>query len=167
MQREIQKLKILLEEENALRNRENDYCSETETEGDDVSNDVRGVSASVDINKTPTITSNLLTTGDESGEDVPLASFIRRGKNSAKSKMSQLDSLGTKAWMSCDLAEDSSRDLCKLNNDRQPAGRKRIRVVISDDEADETDEINGSGRRLHKRLVEDVATFEKGWIQAI
>ncbi|XP_019704560.2 protein TONSOKU isoform X1 [Elaeis guineensis] len=158
LQRDIEKLKILLEEENAFRNRENDYCSETETEGDDVSNDVPGVCASVDINKTPTITSNLLTTGEE---DVPLASLIRRSKNSAKIKMSQLDSLSKKARMTCDLAEASSRDLCKLNDDQQPAGRKRIRVVISDDETDETDEINGSGRKLHKRLVEDVATFEK------
>lgn len=150
LQHDIQELKHLLDKEDILRNLGNDYCSETETEGDDVSYNVPSSHNSLDI------TNPKLVTNVENYEDeVPLSSLFRRSKNPSKIKTSQLSPYEKEASKSCNLAGDFLGGMRKSGDNQQPVGRKRSRVVISDDEADE---MNQPCKEPHRSLIEDMIT---------
>nr|XP_018681426.1 PREDICTED: protein TONSOKU isoform X2 [Musa acuminata subsp. malaccensis] len=149
LQQDIQMLKSLLKED-ALKDQQSDYCSETETEGGNLSTDILGLSASQDSDDSAKSRPSLLACVEDLDDDVPLASLGRLSKSSAKIKMSQLDSLGVRTTASSNHAQASSRDLSKSRDDQQHVDRKRVRVVLSDDEADDPDEMNGSRQKLHR-----------------
>ncbi|URE05449.1 TPR [Musa troglodytarum] len=151
LQQDIQMLKSLLKED-ALKDQQSDYCSETETEGGNLSTDILGLSASQDSDDSAKSRPSLLACVEDLDDDVPLASLGHLSKNSAKAKfkMSQLDSLGVRTNASSNHAQASSRDLSKSCDDQQHVDRKRVRVVLSDDEDDDPDEMNGSRQKLHR-----------------
>ncbi|CAL9162518.1 unnamed protein product [Musa hybrid cultivar] len=149
LQQDIQMLKSLLKED-ALKDQQSDYCSETETEGGNLSTDILGLSASQASDDSAKSRPSLLACVEDLDDDFPLASLGRLSKSSAKIKMSQLDSLGVRTSASSNHAQASSRDLSKSRDDQQHVDRKRVRVVLSDDEADDPDEMNGSRKKLHR-----------------
>lgn len=157
-------LKSLLKED-ALKDQQSDYCSETETEGGNLSTDILGLSASQDSDDSAKSRPSLLACVEDLDDDVPLASLGHSSKSSAKIKMSQLDSLGVRTNASSNHAQASSRDLSKSRDDQQHVDRKRVRVVLSDDEADDPDEMYGSRQKLH-RSSEFVTAPDRGWYKA-
>ncbi|KAJ8504389.1 hypothetical protein OPV22_005275 [Ensete ventricosum] len=149
LQQDIQMLKPLLKED-ALKDQQSDYCSETETEGGNLSTDILRLSASQDSNDSGKSRPSLLACVEDLDDDVPLASLGHSNKSSTKIKMSQLDSLDVRTNASSNHAQASSRDLSKSRDDQRHVDRKRVRVVLSDDEADDPDEMNGSRQKLHR-----------------
>ncbi|CAA7405317.1 unnamed protein product [Spirodela intermedia] len=135
LQDDIQKLRRVVDNEDELKNFRNEYCSETETEGEEISS--RAPDAYHLREENGTVTSRVLPTAnvDDFGEDRPLASLVSLKKNQSKAKISILDSHSMRSIRS--LIPESPRDLSKSSHSQQHA-RKRARVIISDDE-DESD----------------------------
>ncbi|XP_058073084.1 protein TONSOKU isoform X2 [Magnolia sinica] len=100
--------------------------------------------SSTKINASPR-RSNPLPIVEEFTDDLPLISLIRQSKNSSKKKRSPFH--GDKISSPCKVTKPSSKDI----DDPQPIGRKRVRVVLSDDESDINDEMDHSSRRFQKR----------------
>ncbi|WOK94400.1 protein TONSOKU isoform X1 [Canna indica] len=159
LQLDIGNLKPLLK--GVLDNQYSDYCSETETEGGDSPASIPTVSALQESDGSAKSRSILPVHVEEFDEDAPLASIVRLSKNSAKTKKSQLDSHVVKSDISANRAQASSRDLSKSNDDQQQTGRKRTRVVISDDEADDLYEMDESKKRPHRSSIEHMNRPQK------
>ncbi|RLN08873.1 protein TONSOKU isoform X2 [Panicum miliaceum] len=109
-----------------------DYCSETDTEGGCTSD-------------------NMLDPEDDNGQvgnkyseepddDVTLASLVHRSRSSSKIKACKMHSSSKKVVEQCDVAEDT-RTVLSRSCTNHSVGRKRVRVVLSDDESEESPEI--------------------------
>nr|CAD1827295.1 unnamed protein product [Ananas comosus var. bracteatus] len=140
LQQDIHHLRQLLKED-AFKGTESDYCSETETEGGDVSDDLPRVCTHSNIDRPATSRAT-----EDFDEDIPLASLVHQNKNLSKIKPSQSHSLGMKTGKPSNFLESPSESIRKSYDDQESAGRKRIRVVISDDEADEPNTMDQSKR---------------------
>ncbi|XP_077242137.1 tetratricopeptide repeat (TPR)-containing protein [Tasmannia lanceolata] len=153
LQHDIENLKSSPNKEFEVRNRAKECCSETETEGDVFSDDgseaFNSPIASTRLNPTLSV--------EEFSNDIPLASLIQPRKTLSKNKKKQLDCCGGKAGISSKATKALSRD----TDDQEPVGRKRIRVVLSDDEIDECVAMDISRTRLNKHLEEDVGTSDE------
>ena len=136
-----------------------DYCSETETEGGGISENPSNACESPEVSKPAASRPNMYIV-EESDDLVPLAKLIRQKKNLLKFKTSKLDTHDKHINTPCNSGQASSGDShrsCSL----QSVGRKRVRVVISDDEA-ELDDIDEMRKQFHGSLIEDMATSDKG-----
>ncbi|XP_020590529.1 protein TONSOKU-like isoform X2 [Phalaenopsis equestris] len=153
---EIQNVERLLNGGELLMRVDQDYCSETETEGVVASLLSSDESDSLEINN-PSIFEDKpnLATGDDVDVDVPLRMLIEKSKKSSKMEMS---SLNTKAKMSDSSGERLNRDLVDHDVNLQSLGRKRVRLIISDEEDEEPDQAAQLRKMNHGNPIEDVAT---------
>ncbi|KQK02062.1 protein TONSOKU isoform X2 [Brachypodium distachyon] len=148
LQQEIDNLKQILNQHEA-RNTVSDYCSETESEGGDVSDNM------LDPEDNHEHAAN--TYSDEPDDDAILASLVHRSTDSSKIKESKIHTAPKKVDKLRDMDKGSKEVLSK--SCRNYSARKRVRVVISDDEADESPEINQSKRILTSR-TDNLSTSE-------
>jgi hypothetical protein len=130
MQEKIDNLKQLLNQHEA-RHTISDYCSETDSEGGctpdnmlDPEDDNEQVG-----NKYP----------EEPDDDVTLASLVHRSRSSSKIKAPKMHSSSKNIDELCDVAED--RTVLSRSCTNHSVGRKRVRVILSDDESEESPEI--------------------------
>lgn len=142
--------------EDAFKGTESDYCSETETEGGDVSDDLPHVCTHSNIDRPATSRAT-----EDFDEDIPLASLVHQNKNLSKIKASQSHSLVMKTGKPSNFLESSLESIRKSYDDQESAGRKRIRVVISDDEADELNTMDQS-KRPPRCPVKNTSTASRG-----
>ncbi|KAI3735773.1 hypothetical protein L6452_15286 [Arctium lappa] len=125
----------------------NDCCSETDTEGDDIS------LIKSDMNYSPRLNvPNSYGIEDSAADEVPSVSLLRSNGYHTKSKGSQL----TKHCTSTKSLETSPRSMSR-STCSQTASRKRGRLVLSDDE-DENKEMWCPRGRVHESPEEHVAT---------
>ncbi|XP_034683390.1 protein TONSOKU [Vitis riparia] len=146
----IDKLKQSGNEKHEGRNIAEDCCSETDTEGDDCfSNSRSDPSCSVKKGKSKS-------DRGEFKDDVPLISLLQSNKKLPKRNIAHVDEvLPTGA---------SHKSSSTSTSNQQTVGRKRIRVVLSDDEGEMQDEVacsNFECGRLHKCPVEDVGATDE------
>ncbi|CAO2047258.1 unnamed protein product [Urochloa humidicola] len=131
MQEKIDNLKRVRNQHEA-RDTVSDYCSETDTEGGCTSD-------------------NMLDPEDDNGQlgnkyseepddDVTLASLVHRSRSSSKIKAPKMRNSSKKVDELCDVAEDN-RTVLSGSCTNQSVGRKRVRMVLSDDESEESPEI--------------------------
>ncbi|KAK4840892.1 hypothetical protein QYF36_020698 [Acer negundo] len=135
-----------------------DCCSETDTEGNDHKSDSRSSACcSLDLVKSRSSRSKTLAgvEVEEFNNDLPLISFLQSSKSSPKMKMPYVE----KQNISSKRTEASPRSLSKSTN--SIVSRKRIRVVLSDDEGEMDDEFECLKGRVHKCPVEAVATSDE------
>lgn len=142
----------------ATQNSEKECCSETETEGDAHLSDWRSNASSSERSKSLCVAGDL-------NDDLPLISLLQSRKSSPRKKTAH--AVTHKA--SSKPNEDSAKCLSKAASDQQTAlGRKRVRIILSDDEDEAHDEMNCSQERLNSSPVEDVATCdERGSIDSL
>uniref|UniRef100_A0A6N2LC22 Protein TONSOKU n=1 Tax=Salix viminalis TaxID=40686 RepID=A0A6N2LC22_SALVM len=160
LQHEIEKLKS----ENWEIERKNlaaDCCSETDTEGDDHLSDCRSnASCSQEINESGSAGSKYLAGAEGLNDDLPLISLLRSHKNSPRIKSTQEEMHNTSTWPT----KASPQCFSKTASDQQTVlSRKRIRIVLSDDEDEMHDEVDCSRERLNRCPPEDVATSNGLW----
>ncbi|KAJ6419255.1 hypothetical protein OIU84_029382 [Salix udensis] len=160
MRHEIEKLKS----ENWEIERKNlaaDCCSETDTEGDDHLSDCRSnASCSQEINESGSAGSKYLAGAEGLNDDLPLISLLRSHKNSPRTKSTQEEMHNTSTWPT----KASPQCFSKTASDQQTVlSRKRIRIVLSDDEDEMHDEVDCSRERLNRCPPEDVATSNGLW----
>lgn len=153
MQLDIQNLKSLLKE-GVLNDQVSDYCSETETGGNSPESNCHISASQTSSNSSRSIPS-LPGHVEEFDADAPLASLVCLSKNSRKKKISESDPHVVRANITSDIAQDSSRGLSNSWDDQRQVGRKRVRVVISDDEVDDSEMMNGSKRTPHRSSLND------------
>ncbi|KAL5976342.1 hypothetical protein ACLOJK_020673 [Asimina triloba] len=147
LQHDIQDLKDLLDV--VEDNPDLEYCSETETEG--VISDCRSDDFSSGGTSFSPKRSQELPLIEEPNDDAPLISLIRSRKKSLKTKLSPLH--GEKS--TCKVTNGSCKD------HPQQIGRKRVRLVLSDDENNEC-EINHSSKRPQNSPKEAIVSPNKG-----
>lgn len=157
MQHEIDKLKESKIEDLEARDVARDCCSETDTEGNDHLPDVRSsASFSAEISKSDSGRSKTLAGLEEVEDDEPLVSFLRSSVRLPKWKTAYVE----KQKILSKPTEHSPKSLSISTNSKQTGGgRKRIRVVLSDDEGEMDDE-EGLKGRFQKCPVEGVATSD-------
>lgn len=127
------------------------YCSETETEIENLSPNRSEVSLSPERSTSNSIRSKSHSFPDESNENVPLISFLHPGKKASKLRLGHETAVHT----SIKLPESSPR-ATSISAGGQAVGRKRIRLVISDDECENMEQ--HTSRRTVSRGNEEVAT---------
>ncbi|KAM3244362.1 hypothetical protein ACQJBY_055975 [Aegilops geniculata] len=132
----IENLKQKLNQHGA-RDTVSDYCSETESEGGDASDKM------LDQEDSDGHAAN--TYSEEPDDHVVLASLVHRSRSSSNTKASKIHSIQKKVDRSCDMDERTREVLSKSCSNQ--SGKRRVRVFISDDEADESPEIDQSKKK--------------------
>jgi hypothetical protein len=155
LQHEIERLKS----KNTELERQNlamDCCSETDTDGDDHLSDCRSnASCSQEINKSGSAGSKSLAGAEGLNDNLPLISLLRSHKNSPRTKSTQEEMHNISTWPT----EASPKCFSKTASDQQTVlSRKRIRIVLSDDEDEMHDKVDCPRERLNRCPPEDVAT---------
>ncbi|KAF2947279.1 protein TONSOKU [Oryza sativa Japonica Group] len=148
LQQEIDSLKRMSDQHEA-RDTVSDYCSETESEDGNVSDNILNTE-----DNDGNIANNI---SEEFDDDVVLASLVHKSKSS-KTKASKIHSSPKNVDESCDM--DGSPEEVVSKSFSNHSGRKRVRVVISDDEAEEAPEIDQSKRTLTGR-ADSLSTSER------
>ncbi|XP_015955901.1 protein TONSOKU isoform X1 [Arachis duranensis] len=146
----IDKLKNSIEDESGAKNMAEDCCSETDTEAD---NNLSIAGSDDDLCSPHTSSrSKALSTGEEFIDDMPLLSIYQSLKGSSRKTTGHMEDLtNTKQ------ADKSSKSLTNLTGNHQAVvGRKRVRVILSDDE----DEMECSSKRSHDCVLEDRSTYD-------
>ncbi|XP_022884500.1 protein TONSOKU [Olea europaea var. sylvestris] len=135
-----------------------DCCSETETELDDLSPADRSHSSFLpEKSKLNSMKSKFNDTPDELDEDTPLISLRQPKRNLAKLRTAR--AAVTKASTK---PPESSTQSTSRSSGSLTIGRKRVRVILSDDEdEDEGDEVHCSSRTVHKCPTEGVPTLDE------
>lgn len=129
-----------MSDQHEARDTVSDYCSETESEDGNVSDNILNTE-----DNDGNIANNI---SEEFDDDVVLASLVHKSKSS-KTKASKIHSSPKNVDGSCDM--DGSPEEVVSKSFSNHSGRKRVRVVISDDEAEEAPEIDQSKRTLTGR----------------
>ncbi|KAL6911597.1 hypothetical protein ACP4OV_000402 [Aristida adscensionis] len=130
LQEKIDNLKQILNQHEA-RDNISDYCSETDTEGGSASDNIFDLEDGE---------GQIADKYADEADDVTLASLVHKSRSSSKTKVSKISSPFKKVDELCDMSEGARTVLSKSFSNHS-VGRKRVRVVISDDEADESPEI--------------------------
>ncbi|XP_020974960.1 protein TONSOKU isoform X2 [Arachis ipaensis] len=145
----IDKLKNSIEAESGAKNMAEDCCSETDTEAD---NNL-SIAGSDDLCSPHTSSrSKALSTGEEFIDDMPLMSIYQSLKGSSRKTTGHMEDL-----TSTKQADKSSKSLTNLTGNHQAVvGRKRVRVILSDDE----EEMECSSKRSHDCVLEDRSTYD-------
>ncbi|KAK8971087.1 Protein TONSOKU [Platanthera guangdongensis] len=155
LQIEIQNVKRLLNTGDFSRRMDQDYCSETETEGIVASDRIFSECESEEINNHSNFEVSAKKFTDDEIDDVPLRMLVQKCKKAPKLVSS---SLNTKSKSPNSLCEASSGDLPSSHDNHKSLGRKHVRVVISDGEDEDPDQMHQPIKRNHGNPVEDVAT---------
>lgn len=153
----IHKLKNSQTEELEPQILKEDFCSETETEGDDqLSNSRSNISCSPEISKLSFSKSKPCPNGEDVMDDVPSVSILSPTESASKSKHRCISKPAT-----CREQTEISSKSNSRPTSSQAISRKRVRVILSDDES-ENDEVPHSSGRFHISPAEDVATSDEG-----
>ncbi|XAR73209.1 hypothetical protein NMG60_11007107 [Bertholletia excelsa] len=147
LQQLIDKLKEPKTTETEAQNMVYNRCSETETENGDSCE----ISCSQETNKS-SIGKSKSHSREELKDDLPLISLLCSHKNSAKTKTAHIPVISTSPTLA------SPKSTSRSTDSQQTVGRKRIRLVLSDDEGEMYDEVECPRGRDFKALEEDVAT---------
>ncbi|XP_039033886.1 protein TONSOKU-like [Hibiscus syriacus] len=153
LQLEIDKLKQSKVEELDAKYIATDFCSETDTEGDDHFSDdmpntyLEALCSSSSKSSTP------LAASGESNDDLPLISLIKPRKRSCKSKTAHTVNKNISMELDDTLPEGLPKP---TSNQKTVVRHKRVRLFLSDDEGDLLDD----ARRLHKCSVEVAVSDE-------
>ncbi|GAV62553.1 TPR_8 domain-containing protein/TPR_12 domain-containing protein [Cephalotus follicularis] len=136
-----------------------DCCSETDTEGDDHSSDSRvKENCSPQIRKCGPSRANSLAGFEELDDDMLLISVVKSNKNMHKMKKASVE----KSNNSTKPIKASPKSFRKLiSNDQTVVGRKRVRVVHSDDEVEGQNEVETRKGQLQKLPAEGVASSDE------
>lgn len=146
LQVEINLLKQLKERELEKQDGKENCCSETDTEGS-----LRSLDDGFNACGSP----ETLVGIEEADDDVPLTSLLKSSRSSPKIRPTCMGKEKISSNFSKVSPRGSSKSAC---NQEVVAGRKRLRVVLSDDEDAMCTEVQCSKSRTHSCLVEDVAT---------
>ncbi|XP_042971160.1 protein TONSOKU-like isoform X1 [Carya illinoinensis] len=152
----IDKLKQSGDKELERHNVAEDCCSETDTEGNDHLSESRYNACCLpEMSKWNSSRSKSEASVEELNDDVPLISLIGYGRNSPKMKSAQ----SGKQNICTQPTKVLPKSLSESTRDQQTVvGRKRVRVILSDDESEEPDEVKCSKGSPGKCPVEAVAT---------
>lgn len=137
---------------------ESDCCSETETEGDDLSPNGSHMSYFQEASTTNSAKSQSHSRMEELNDDLPLTSLFHSRKNPTKQKTTRVPVNSTKPTQA--LPESMPR----FSESQQSVGRKRIRVILSDDEGEmyeDVEEVECPRQRRQKGLEEHIATSDE------
>ncbi|XP_024026928.1 protein TONSOKU [Morus notabilis] len=146
LQVEINLLKQLKERELEKQDGKENCCSETDTEGS-----LRSLDDGFNACGSP----ETLVGIEEVDDDVPLTSLLKSSRSSPKIRPTCMGKEKISSNFSKVSPRGSSKSAC---NQEVVAGRKRLRVVLSDDEDAMCTEVQCSKSRTHSCPVEDVAT---------
>ncbi|OMO57086.1 Leucine-rich repeat, ribonuclease inhibitor subtype [Corchorus capsularis] len=156
LQSEIDELKQSKAEPEANHIR-TDYWPETDTEVDDnISDNISNADSRV-MSKCNSNRSAHVAATEDFNDDVPLISLIQSSKRSLKSKAAQTGKYNSSTEPDKALSKSLSKS---TNNQQTVVGRKRVRIILSDDEGDMNDEVEGSAGRLDKWPVDTAASDE-------
>ncbi|XXG69690.1 hypothetical protein AAC387_Pa06g2492 [Persea americana] len=162
LQHDIKNLKQSLNEEDEVRNR-GEYCSETETEGGGLPDNGSDASNSpikdVFASKRPSPPEF-----EELSDDTPLVSLIHSSNKLYNKKISPSSGIktgGSGKVIDTSQGKKATRSSSKDIDYQHPTGRKRIRVVLSDDEVDERGGMDNSSKRPCKQTLDDMATSDE------
>ena len=155
----IDKLKKSKDKELETHNVAEDCCSETYTEGNyHLSESRSDACCSPEMSKLNSSRSNSVASVEELNDDVPLISLLRSSKNSPKMKAAQSE----KHNISTQPAKVLPKSLSiSTSNQQTGVGRKRARVILSDDESEVPYEVERSKGRPDKCPVEAVTTSDE------
>lgn len=143
----INKLKESKDTESGKEDEREDYCSESDTEGNiHTSNDRSDASDSPD-----------LVGVDDMSDDVPLVSFLQSTRSLPKIKSTNVG----KQKASSNFIKVSPKRSSRSVSNQDTVGRKRVRVVLSDDEDETFVEVERCKGRTLSCPVEDVATSDE------
>ncbi|KAL8168242.1 hypothetical protein V2J09_009741 [Rumex salicifolius] len=150
LQLEIDNLKQLNDVELGAQNVNKDCCPETETEGSDYMSD-GGSDVSVSPQKNRDLHAEKPVSGTEEWEDEPLISVVQSNDKVVKQNMDCVGRISS-------MYEASPRCSSKsISNPQTSVGRKRVRLVLSDDEEELCNDVECRGR-LNSNSIEVVAT---------
>lgn len=155
----IDKLKKSNDKELETHNVAEDCCSETYTEGNyHLSESRSDACCSPEMSKLNSSRSNSVASLEELNDDVPLISLLQSSKNSPKMKAAQSE----KHNISTQPAKVLPKSLSiSTSNQQTGVGRKRARVILSDDESEVPNEVERSKGRPDKCPVEAVTTSDE------
>lgn len=152
----IDEVKQSGDKEHERHNVAGDCCSETDTEGDDHLSEIRyNARCSPSTSKWNSSRSKAVASVEELNDDVPLISLIGSSKNSPKMKSAQSGKQNICTQPTKVLPKSFSKS---TSNQQTVVGRKRVRVILSDDESEEPDEVKSSKGRPTKCPGEAVTT---------
>ncbi|KAL6965580.1 hypothetical protein U1Q18_036634, partial [Sarracenia purpurea var. burkii] len=160
---EARRLQLLIDKLKQSKTREleakimrQECCSETDTEGNDISPNGSDTSSFQETSKTSSVKSQSRTRVEERKDDLPLISLLHSRKNSTQLNTAGLPVTSKKA------TQDSPKSMPIATDSQQIAvGRKRIRVIVSDGEDEMHDGVECPMGRHHKGQGEDVATSDE------
>ena len=168
------RLQLLIDKLKQKNNREletqdvaEEHCSETDTEGNShASYDRSNVCFSPESSKSNPSISKSLDSVEELNDDVPLVSLIRSKRSSPKMVPVHIGKQSnptkpTEVSPKCSSKSISNQPTIGSKSTSPIVGRKRVRVVLSDDEDDMRDEVESSSGRTHNCPVEDVAKSDE------
>ncbi|GJM87258.1 hypothetical protein PR202_ga03195 [Eleusine coracana subsp. coracana] len=115
------------------RDNVSDYCSETDTEGGNASDNM------LPEEENDLVASKYSDEHDDN-DDVTLASLVQKSRSSSKIKAPKIRSPSRNVDELCDIVE-GTRTVSSRSCTNHSVGRKRVRVVLSDDEVEESHEI--------------------------
>jgi hypothetical protein len=155
----IDKLKQSKDKEFERHILEEDCCSETDTEGNDHFSESSRSSArcSQDMSKSNSSRLKSVASVEELSDDVPLISLLQSNKDSPKTEAAQLE----KHNIFTRTTKASPKSVSKSTSNQQTVGRKRVRLILSDDENDMPNEVVCSKGRPDRGPVEAVATSDE------
>lgn len=150
LQVEINKLKRSKDTELEKKDAKENCCSETDTEGSIHTSDDH-------INSCGS--PETLAAFEDVNDDVPLISLLKSSRSSPKTKPTFK---GKEKSPYCYIEVLSPRGSTKLTSNQDIVTcRKRVRVVLSDDEDEMCAEVHHSKSRTRNHPVEDVATSDE------
>ncbi|KAF7840080.1 Protein TONSOKU [Senna tora] len=148
----IDKLKKSIDKEPETKDLPDHFCSETDTEPDDYMSN----NDSDDFSPKKSRRSKTISAGEELNDDMHVTSPVPPRKSS-----SQIAGYVESFSNSNKQAEQSPRNLPKITGNHQKAvGCKRIRVVLSDDEEENDDEMERLNRMPHDYQLDDLAASD-------
>ncbi|KAF7834177.1 protein TONSOKU [Senna tora] len=150
----IDKLKRSIEKEPETKTMPEDYCSETDSEANSY---LSNSGSDAFCSPKTSYRSKTVSAEEEVNEDLPLMSLFQSIKSSSKKRTGHMESLSN----STKQAEQSPKSSPNLTSNHQNAGgRKRVRVILSDDDDYDDAEMRRSNRKAHDPLLEDFATSD-------
>jgi hypothetical protein len=155
----IDQLKQSKDKELERHNLAEDCCSETDTEGNDHFSESRSnARCSQDMSKSNSSRLKSVAGVEELNDDVPLISLLRSSKDSPKTEAAQLG----KHNIFTRPTKVSPKSVSKSTSNQQTVvGRKRVRLILSDDENEMPNEVVCSKVRSDRWPVEAVATSDE------
>lgn len=127
------------------------YCSETDTE---VNGYHSNSGSDAFCSPKASYRSKTVCAEEELDEDAPLMSLFQSVKSSSKNKTGRIKGPSNST-------EQSPETLPNLtSNHQRAASRKRVRVILSDDDDSDNDEMQCSNRKGHDHLSQDFATSD-------